>query len=197
MSNLDARLRIQTREEIRRIQQETNITTIFVTHDQEEAMSICDQIVVMEKGYIRQVGNPQDIYKDPNCLFVAKFLGTPPINVFKGEVKDGGLYIGKEKILDIDKGIPNQDVHIGIRPEGFLMKEEAEGKDKVLTLSCEKVYTQGRDLQLICSSKYAEEDKIKLIIDSDIEAEPGEIHFALRRNKIYVFEKESEKRIEI
>ncbi|MBQ4255613.1 MAG: ABC transporter ATP-binding protein [Bacilli bacterium] len=197
LSNLDARLRIQTREEIRRIQQETNITTIFVTHDQEEAMSICDQIVVMEKGYIRQVGNPQDIYKDPNCLFVAKFLGTPPINVFKGEVKDGGLYIGKEKILDIDKGIPNQDVHIGIRPEGFLMKEEAEGKDKVLTLSCEKVYTQGRDLQLICSSKYAEEDKIKLIIDSDIEAEPGEIHFALRRNKIYVFEKESEKRIEI
>ena len=77
------------------------------------------------------------------------------------------------------------------------MKEEAEGKEKVLTLSCEKVYTQGRDLQLICSSKYAEEGKIKLIIDSDIEAEPGEIHFALRRNKIYVFEKESEKRIEI
>lgn len=160
-------------------------------------MSICDQIVVMEKGCIRQVGNPQDIYKDPNCLFVAKFLGTPPINVFKGEVKNGGLYIGKEKILDIDKGIPNQDVHIGIRPEGFLMKEEAEGKEKVLTLNCEKVYTQGRDLQLICSSKYAEEGKIKLIIDSDIEAEPGEIHFALRRNKIYVFEKESEKRIEI
>ncbi|MCR5079474.1 MAG: ABC transporter ATP-binding protein [Bacilli bacterium] len=197
LSNLDARLRIQTREEIRRIQQETNITTVFVTHDQEEAMSICDQIVVMEKGFIRQVGNPQDIYKDPNCLFVAKFLGTPPINVFEGKIKDGGLYIGEEKILPVKKGIENQNVTIGIRPEGFLMDKEAEGKEKVLTLKCKKVYTQGRDLQLLCSSIYAEEGKVKLIIDSDIEAKPGEICFALRKNKIYVFEKESGKRMEI
>ena len=94
LSNLDARLRLQTREEIRRIQKETGITTIFVTHDQEEAMSISDMIVVMKKGVLQQIGKPQDVYDDPANLFVAKFLGTPPINVFKGYVYNGQLYIG-------------------------------------------------------------------------------------------------------
>ena len=87
LSNLDARLRLQTREEIRRIQQETQITTIFVTHDQDEAMSISDMIVVMKDGIVQQIGKPQNVYDDPVNLFVAKFLGTPPINVFDGEVK--------------------------------------------------------------------------------------------------------------
>ena len=94
LSNLDARLRLQTREEIRRIQKETGITTIFVTHDQEEAMSISDIIVVMKLGVLQQVGKPQDIYDDPKNLFVAKFLGTPPINVFRGYIKGGKLFIG-------------------------------------------------------------------------------------------------------
>ena len=94
LSNLDARLRLQTREEIRRIQKETGITTIFVTHDQEEAMSISDMIVVMKKGVLQQIGEPQSVYDDPANLFVAKFLGTPPINVFSGYVKNEQLYIG-------------------------------------------------------------------------------------------------------
>ena len=84
LSNLDARLRIETREEIRRIQKETGITTIFVTHDQDEAMAIADKMVVMSMGEIQQVGKPQEIYKNPKNLFVAKFLGVPPINLFKG-----------------------------------------------------------------------------------------------------------------
>ncbi|MBP5222271.1 MAG: ABC transporter ATP-binding protein, partial [Lachnospiraceae bacterium] len=101
LSNLDARLRLQTREEIRRIQQETAITTIFVTHDQEEAMSITDRIVVMEAGRVHQIGRPQEVYDDPVDLFVAKFLGTPPINVFEGVVKAGKLIIGGETVLDV------------------------------------------------------------------------------------------------
>ncbi len=197
LSNLDARLRIQTREEIRRIQQETGITTIFVTHDQEEAMSICDQIVVMEKGFVRQVGHPQEVYRNPNCLFVAKFLGTPPINVFYGEIKEGGLFIGEEKIMNVPPTISYQKVMVGIRPEGFLMAEEAEGKEKVLTLECTNVLTQGRDLQLYCTSPYSEEGTIKLIVDSDIEAKTGTIKFALRKKKIYVFDSVSGERIEI
>ena len=80
LSNLDARLRLQTREEIKRIQRETRVTTIFVTHDQEEAMSISDEIVVMKEGVLQQIGAPQQVYDDPINLFVAKFLGTPPIN---------------------------------------------------------------------------------------------------------------------
>ena len=94
LSNLDARLRLQTREEIRRIQRETGITTVFVTHDQEEAMSISDRIVVMKDGVVQQIGRPQDVYDDPVNLFVAKFLGTPPINVFEGEVRGGLLRLG-------------------------------------------------------------------------------------------------------
>ena len=82
LSNLDARLRLQTREEIRRIQKKTAITTIFVTHDQDEAMSISDLIVVMRDGLVQQIGKPQEVYDNPANLFVAKFLGTPPINIF-------------------------------------------------------------------------------------------------------------------
>ena len=119
LSNLDARLRLQTREEIRRIQQETQITTIFVTHDQDEAMSISDMIVVMKDGIVQQIGKPQNVYDDPVNLFVAKFLGTPPINVFSGEVKNEQLYIGSEAVLSTH-GVADQPVNVGIRPEYFI-----------------------------------------------------------------------------
>ena len=87
LSNLDARLRLQTREEIRKIQRATGITTVFVTHDQEEAMSISDLIVVMRSGVVQQIGKPQQVYDHPVNLFVAQFLGTPPINVFEGRCR--------------------------------------------------------------------------------------------------------------
>ena len=96
LSNLDARLRLQTREEIRRIQQETGITTIFVTHDQDEAMSISDMIVVMKTGIVQQIGPPQEVYDDPANLFVAQFLGTPPINVFDAETDERIRFEGKD-----------------------------------------------------------------------------------------------------
>jgi multiple sugar transport system ATP-binding protein len=91
LSNLDARLRLATREEIKRIQRETGITTVFVTHDQEEAMSISDEIVLMELGIKQQVGEPQEVYDKPDNLFVAKFLGTPPINLFDGRIEDNRI----------------------------------------------------------------------------------------------------------
>ena len=194
LSNLDARLRIQTREEIRRVQQQTGITTVFVTHDQEEAMSICDEICVMEKGEERQVGKPQEIYRNPNCLFVAKFLGTPPINVFEGKIKNRALYIGEEKIFS-DLDIEDQEVDVGIRPEGFKMLDEIPEEEKVLTLDIEQVITQGRDLTLVCHSDFAEQETLKLIVDSDLDAKEGKEKFGLRRNKVYLFEKNSGKRI--
>ena len=107
LSNLDARLRLQTREEIRRIQKETGITTIFVTHDQEEAMSISDVIVVMNFGVINQIDEPQKVYDEPANLFVAKFLGSPAINVFDGEIKGGKLYVASE-LFDTDKAYANE-----------------------------------------------------------------------------------------
>ena len=123
LSNLDARLRLQTREEIRRIQRETGITTIFVTHDQEEAMSISDRIVVMKEGVAQQIGKPQEVYDDPVNLFVARFLGTPPVNVFAGRCRDGRLYLGEDAVLRVP-GIADQDVCVGVRPEGFVLQEE-------------------------------------------------------------------------
>ncbi len=102
LSNLDARLRLQTREEIKRIQKETGVTTIFVTHDQEEAMSISDYIVVMKLGVMQQMDEPQKVYDNPVNLFVAKFLGTPPINVFNATISNGVVYIGEEAVEEID-----------------------------------------------------------------------------------------------
>ena len=119
LSNLDARLRLQTRAEIRRIQQETGITTVFVTHDQEEAMSISDRMVVMKDGVLQQIGKPQEIYDNPENLFVAQFLGNPPINVLEGELRQDGVYVGEDRILETE-GLPagegDRKVMVGILP---------------------------------------------------------------------------------
>lgn len=100
LSNLDARLRLQTREEIKRIQKNTGVTTIFVTHDQEEAMSISDEIVVMNFGVVHQIGKPQDVYNEPVDMFVAKFLGTPPINIVPGKVVNGKIKLFDEDFVE-------------------------------------------------------------------------------------------------
>ena len=112
LSNLDARLRLQTREEIRRIQQETGITSVFVTHDQEEAMSISDQIVVMKLGEMQQMGKPQDVYNSPANLFVAQFLGTPPINVFEGKVVGKKVMVGEDCVLELKEELGDKDVFV-------------------------------------------------------------------------------------
>ena len=143
LSNLDARLRLQTREEIRKIQQETRVTTVFVTHDQEEAMSISDQIVVMKDGIFMQMGRPQEVYDDPASLFVAKFLGNPPINVFKGEVQKETLWLGDQPVLSV-RGVPDQPVTVGIRPEGFILTENGP-----FAASLSRVEVMGRDVSVI------------------------------------------------
>ena len=199
LSNLDARLRLQTREEIRRIQQETGITTIFVTHDQEEAMSICDDIVVMKLGLQMQRDHPQAVYNSPNSLFVAKFLGTPPINVFHGVLKGGSLYIGEEKILSHKKLKEFEDGHkvfVGIRPEGFLAGDDIPANKKVLTLNVEQIQTMGRDISLVCQSEqHADNNDIKVIIDSLIQINLGTNKFGVKDQKIFIFDGEDEKRI--
>ena len=129
LSNLDARLRLQTREEINRIQRETGITTVFVTHDQEEAMSISDMIVVMKLGVVQQIGKPQDVYDDPVNLFVAKFLGTPPINVFEGKIQDGKLYIGEDAVMEIKPQIEQKPVDETTADEAAPAAEEQPAEE--------------------------------------------------------------------
>jgi len=191
LSNLDARLRLQTREEIRRIQKETGITTVFVTHDQEEAMSISDLIVVMKEGAVQQIGKPQEVYDNPANLFVAKFLGTPPINVFDGKVQEGKLYIGTDAILDAS-GVPAQEVYVGIRPEGFVLQ-----KDGPLCCELAGIDVMGRDISIISKNKFSLNPSIRAIISAEqaIDSECKEVRFALKPNKMHLFYKDTEERI--
>jgi len=191
LSNLDARLRLQTREEIRRIQKETGITTVFVTHDQEEAMSISDMIVVMKIGVLQQIGAPQEVYDSPVNLFVAKFLGTPPIGVYDGTVRGGKLYIGDEAVLDVP-GVAEQDVYVGIRPEGYVLNE-----DGPFTCGLQRVEVMGRDSSVVATHPKAISEDIRCIIPSENHIDPDaqSIRFSLKPNKVHLFDKTTEARI--
>jgi multiple sugar transport system ATP-binding protein len=192
LSNLDARLRLQTREEIRRIQKETGITTIFVTHDQEEAMSISDLIVVMKEGIVQQIGKPQEVYDNPSNLFVAKFLGTPPINVFEGRIQNGQLYIGDNAVLHTGN-VSDRKVYAGIRPEGFLLQEDGP-------LCCELggIEVMGRDISIVSRNKASLNPAIRSIIGTDnkIDTSKTDIRFSLVSRKVFLFDRETEERID-
>ena len=191
LSNLDARLRLQTREEIRRIQKETGITTVFVTHDQEEAMSISDMIVVMKLGVVQQIGKPQEVYDNPANLFVAKFLGTPPINVFEGEVRGGWLYLGGEAVLQVP-GVADQAVMVGIRPEGFELDPNGP-----MSCGLNNVEVMGRDVSVVCQNLASANPLVRAIIDADnkIDLSQQTIRFSLKPHKVFLFNKETELRL--
>ncbi len=191
LSNLDARLRLQTREEIKRIQRETGITTVFVTHDQEEAMSISDIIVVMKLGVVQQIDKPQTVYEDPVNLFVAKFLGTPPINVFEGYVSGGKLFIGEDRVLDVD-GVEDQDVFVGIRPEGFIYDEKGP-----FHCALRNVEVMGRDVSIVSTNGASLNPIIRSIVDADnkIDVSAEKVSFTLKPHKVFIFNKETEERI--
>ena len=193
LSNLDARLRLQTREEIRRIQKETGITTVFVTHDQEEAMSISDRIVVMKDGVVQQIGKPQDVYDNPVNLFVAKFLGTPPINVFEGEVKGGKLYIGEDAVLNL-KNTDDRKVYVGIRPEGFIPEQNG-----AFRCALKGVEVMGRDISILSTNEASQNPVIRSIVSadnkSDIDVTSAVVAFTLKPHKVFLFDHESEERV--
>lgn len=153
LSNLDARLRIELRDEIRRVQKQLGITTIFVTHDQEEALSISDKILLMEKGKISQYSSPKEMYMEPQNVFAAKFLGNPPMNFVPGEkVEDGiSLLLGDENVT-VKKGTIHEagelkgSVCVGIRPEALELcsTEEEEAISGVIT----GIQTLGKDMYI-------------------------------------------------
>ena len=194
LSNLDARLRLQTREEIRRIQRETGITTVFVTHDQEEAMSISDIIVVMKNGVKQQVGAPQDVYDDPANLFVAQFLGTPPINVFDGRLDGGKLYIGDDAVMDVSTlAGETRNVTVGIRPEAFLPNAEGSMKCKLSSIE-----VMGRDSSVVFTNEASQKPISRAIVNSDVPVIPdaeGNVRFFLKPHKVFLFDAETGERI--
>ncbi len=117
LSNLDAQLRTQLRSELRRIHQLRPTTSIYVTHDQVEAMTLGDRVAVMNQGKLLQLGTPQDIYRSPANVFVASFIGSPPMNLLRGNAADGRVRAGSVA-ADVD-GVPPGPLVVGIRPEAF------------------------------------------------------------------------------
>ena len=197
LSNLDARLRLQTRAEIRRIQQETGITTVFVTHDQEEAMSISDRMVVMKDGVLQQIGKPQEIYDNPENLFVAQFLGNPPINVLEGELRQDGVYVGEDRILETE-GLPagegDRKVMVGIRPEGFILKEDGPFRCRL-----KSVEVMGRDTSVVMEHPGMTGASLRAIVpgESRMEIEKAELCFAVKPGKVYLFDAAGGERIDL
>lgn len=182
LSNLDARLRLQTREEIKRIQRETGITTIFVTHDQEEAMSISDEIVVMDKGVLQQRDKPQSVYYNPDNLFVAKFLGSPAINVLRGEIKQNKLYINGEYFAD--KKAKDGQYEVGMRPENFKVSETG------VSVKVVDIDVIGRDTII----RFAlGEQTARALVDSETVESIKNIKLAIKDEKILLFDIETGK----
>lgn len=188
LSNLDARLRLKIREEIRRLVKEIGITTIFVTHDQEEALSISDRIVLMNEGVVQQFDIPQNLYLEPANLFVAKFMGNPIINIFEVEKEENIL---KTRDFNIDLNLLNKDrfkqdlsenkYFVGIRPEYFEMSENPLFKVKV-----ESVELIGKD----CIVNFNVNDvNSKSITDiSKRVLEGDELGLDIDYNGIYIFQ---------
>jgi multiple sugar transport system ATP-binding protein len=131
LSNLDAKLRVQMRAEITRLQEQLGVTTIFVTHDQVEAMTMGDRIVVMRKGVLQQQGPPELLYDEPANLFVAEFIGSPAMNLFRARVDDGAVLVGDQRLPVPERhelaAYRGSELALGIRPEHLLDPRSTNG----------------------------------------------------------------------
>ncbi|MGV0819499.1 ABC transporter ATP-binding protein [Martelella sp. AMO21009] len=128
LSNLDAKLRVTMRAEVIKLHQKLETTSVYVTHDQVEAMTMADRIVVMRAGRIEQVGAPLELYDYPENVFVAQFIGTPTMNIVQGDVRDGRLSLfGGTCALEMEGQVPDGPLLVGIRPEHIEVRAPGEG----------------------------------------------------------------------
>ncbi len=203
LSNLDARLRLEMREEIRRIQKETGVTTIFVTHDQEEAMSISDSILLMKDGLFVQSGLCQELYLNPNSLFVAEFLGNPPANRLKLEKNDFEKIVKASSVTfgegELEKLNPH-NITVAIRPESFIYDEGGPlsariknisemGKEEIISLSF-----MGHDIRAILNLDDQLLEK-GLSSTSNSSLIGKEITLSLKQKGVFFFDDEKGRRL--
>jgi multiple sugar transport system ATP-binding protein len=201
LSNLDAKLRGQMRSEIIRLRQKIDTTFVYVTHDQVEAMTLGDRIVVMKDGFIQQVGTPQEVFNHPYNVFVAGFIGTPQINFFHNiplTIKNGDYYVtiqGRDIKLDEryqkglkEKGQPETTVVVGVRPVHVEMAEEGfTGNIEVSEMMGSEVHLHinlnGEDIVAVIPTANLDLDRVSLGKDFTFNFNPSLIH---------VFDAESE-----
>ena len=181
LSNLDARLRMEMRSEIRRIQQESKVTTIFVTHDQEEAMSITDEIVLMRQGVVQQVAGAHEMYMDPANSFVASFMGNPPISYVDVQVGGGSAVLENGLRLPCRSDYAGH-AKMGIRPEAWAL-----GGDLSVTLT--DVEMRGQD-QVVSFTLAGQ--PVRAILNAEEYVRPGqEVHLRLSEKRCYRFNPET------
>lgn len=203
LSNLDAKLRVQMRAEIAKLHRRLDTTTIYVTHDQTEAMTMATRLVVMKDGIIQQVGAPKDVYEKPENVFVASFIGSPSMNFFHGKLEDGKFVAGKSaiavpegkmKVLR-DQGYVGKDIILGIRPEDLhdeqVMLDAAQGA--TIKINVEVSELTGAETMVYSTF---EGQNFVARIDSRTDIKPNEkMDLAFDMNKVHFFDKESELRI--
>jgi multiple sugar transport system ATP-binding protein len=189
LSNLDAKLRVTMRAQLKHIQRELQTTTIYVTHDQIEAMTLADRIAVMNKGKIQQLGTPDDVYNDPNHIFVAGFIGSPPMNLIKGSLENG-TFIGPDtRVPKAGKGT-FKNVVLGVRPEDI---EVATKKDGNLISSLYSLEPTG---ELTLVTAYAGEQLIVGKAPRTFRQELNTpIAFRFLKDRLYLFDGESGDRL--
>lgn len=186
ISNLDAKLKEQTSKEIREIQKKFGITTVFVTHDQQEALAVSDRIVILEDGEIKQIGTPNELYHNPQNLYVAKFIGTPSINVIEVEVKNKKV-VNYEQLISESIEVSDGKYILGIRPENFKIATTG------MEFSVESTKLIGRDIQL---SVKQNDVTIEVIArNSEVDYAAKSIYLSTENNNIYLFDLESYERV--
>lgn len=185
LSNLDAKLRVEMRSEIRQLQRRLGSTVVYVTHDQIEAMTMADRVVVMNAGKIEQVASPIDLYEKPNRLFVAGFIGTPSMNIFNGKIAGKEVQIGAAKLPlpnSIAGRLPSsvRSIKIGIRPEHF-RKSECQGE---LALSPNSIEPLGPHTIVIgqydgvrVSAQIGAHDPVEIGTEITVPVDMDEAHF--------------------
>ena len=195
LSNLDAKQRVTMRAEIAQIHKETGSTTIYVTHDQTEAMTLADRIVVMKDGYVQQIGTPYELYFTPANVFVAGFIGEPPMNFVRGTVKDGKINFGKLS-LDLSKKLgaktasyEGKPIVFGFRPESIELK--ANDQAYAVTADVELTEMLGDNTNV-----YIDVDGEKAILKVDPHDTPevdSKFNFYIPYANVYLFDGETEK----
>ncbi len=193
LSNLDAKLRLEMRSVIRHTQKNVGITTVYVTHDQEEAMAISDTIAVMKDGTIQHVGSPKDIYQRPKNVFVATFIGRT--NIVSAKVTNGAIIFGNSyrEALKVLEGVENQEVICSIRPEEFIIGED--GEEGINGIVKEYTYL-GLNTHYFVETD--SKDMVEIIEESSIEDElkPGQkVVLKIKKNKINIFTKDGDRNL--
>ncbi len=198
LSNLDAKLRVQMRQELRNLHETLGITSVYVTHDQVEAMTLGDRLIVMDNGYVEQIGSPLDVYEKPASHFVAGFIGSPAMNFFEVRTSRDGQSVelsGTESLPiqpHLDPSIRDKAVVLGIRPEHFNLAEEGSGQ---MHMRVEHVETLGADT--LVHGKSGENNTFFTLRLPDIHRyqKGSSLFLSVSPEKLHLFDKESGKRI--